>query len=126
MTREKLSAHFTRAEFRCRCHEWCGGAAPVSDRLIEGVELLRGIVGRPIVIVSGFRCPRHNEAVGGSVGSYHTFGMAADVCVPPGMTREEFSAAVAQVEVFALGGVGRYYWGFHLDVRSDGPARWGR
>lgn len=43
------------------------------------LDPLREAWGRPIYINSGYRCPKLNKAVGGSVTSHHMRGMAADI-----------------------------------------------
>jgi uncharacterized protein YcbK (DUF882 family) len=40
---------------------------------------LREAWGQPIVVTSGYRCPRLNSAVGGARGSQHLYGQAADI-----------------------------------------------
>lgn len=51
-------------------------------RLAESVlEPLRTIIGRPIVITSGYRPPWLNALVGGSKASDHMTGCAADIVV---------------------------------------------
>ncbi len=39
----------------------------------------REVLGMPIVVNSGFRCPLHNARVGGVQNSQHTRGEAADI-----------------------------------------------
>lgn len=39
----------------------------------------RELWGAPIVVTSGYRCPRLNRAVGGAVRSQHLVGEAADI-----------------------------------------------
>lgn len=46
--------------------------------------------GKPMVITSGFRCPRHNWKIGGVQFSYHTFGNALDIACPDGITPIQF------------------------------------
>lgn len=46
------------------------------------LEPLRTALGLPIVIGSGFRCPKLNSAVGGSSTSAHPLGYAADISCP--------------------------------------------
>ena len=48
-------------------------------RLSYTLNVLRGLIGRPIKILSGYRSIEVNEAVGGSKLSYHLFGRAADI-----------------------------------------------
>lgn len=49
--------------------------------LAEGLERARAILGRPVRISSGYRCPDINRAVGGSPASYHMRALAADITV---------------------------------------------
>lgn len=122
-----LSKHFNERELACKC---CG-KSKVDPRLVGGLELLRGMVsshlGRdtPLVINSGYRCPKHNKAVGGAADSQHLKGTAADVRVPAGMTAANFAELASHVDVFRSGGIGTYVdQGFvHVDVRK-GKARW--
>jgi uncharacterized protein YcbK (DUF882 family) len=72
-----LSPHFSRSEFACH---HCGKVI-VSDRLVARLEILRAMVGKPLVIVSGYRCPVHNAKVGGAKASQHLVGQAADLQV---------------------------------------------
>lgn len=51
------------------------------EALVENVlDPARWKLGKPIVVNSGFRCPLHNRTVGGTVGSQHMRGEAADIC----------------------------------------------
>ena len=73
--------YFKMKEFECRD----GCAMPASAR--ENIEALvsavldpaRERLGKPIYVNSGFRCPRHNAAVGGVHNSQHMRGEAADI-----------------------------------------------
>jgi hypothetical protein len=48
--------------------------------LVEFIlEPLRVHYGRPIIVTSGFRCPKLNKAVGGSSTSQHAKGQAVDI-----------------------------------------------
>lgn len=50
-------------------------------RLANGLEAVQTLLGMPLDISSGYRCPELNRAVGGSPTSQHTQGLAADfVC----------------------------------------------
>ena len=73
--------YFKMKEFECRD----GCAMPASAR--ENIEALvqdvldpaRERLGEPIYVNSGYRCPRHNAAVGGVPNSQHMRGEAADI-----------------------------------------------
>ena len=116
-----LSAHFCKSEFACRC---CG-ELKIKMRLIDGLEKLRALAGKAIVIHDGYRCLAHNQQVGGVTDSEHTQGMAADVEIP-GLSLQEMYELALQVPEFAHGGVGVYDGGFvHVDVRLH-ASRWAR
>lgn len=70
-----LTKNFTRLEFQCPCG--CGQQSADTE-LAEKLQLIRDKVDRPLKITSGYRCILHNAAVGGSSGSKHRYGMAAD------------------------------------------------
>lgn len=43
------------------------------------LDPLREAYGKPIIVTSGFRCPKLNKVVGGSSTSQHPLGQAADI-----------------------------------------------
>lgn len=108
-----MSRHFQRREFACK---HCG-VALVRPELELRLERLRARRGRPIVIVSGYRCPPHNLEVGGAPDSQHMYGAAADL--------HAHVATVAEAEQCGFTGIGSQgEWAVHVDVR-DGPLqRW--
>ena len=75
--------HFTEKEFRCKC---CGqkgspqAAANIRALVDVVLDPAREKLGKPIVVNSGYRCPKHNLAVGGVTNSQHMAGEAADIC----------------------------------------------
>ena len=46
---------------------------------VEVLQPIREAWGQPIVVTSGYRCPKLNAAVGGVKGSQHLLGQAADI-----------------------------------------------
>lgn len=54
----------------------------------EFLQPLRDLLGKPIIVNSGYRSPKVNKAVGGVPTSYHQKGLAADIMVE-GMTARE-------------------------------------
>lgn len=107
-----LSPHFSASEFACR---HCGEVF-VHPVLVCCLEELRRTVGRPLRIVSGYRCDVHNRAVGGARLSQHRLGTAADI--PSGYATE---AQAARAGFLGIGTSGR--WATHVDVRPH-RARW--
>lgn len=114
-----LSAHFSRSEFRCKGFGRAGHAVhgtPVSAHLVQHLERLRAIVGRPLPIVSGHRCTWWNARVGGASRSRHLVCDAADI--PLGY------ATLRQAEAAGFTGIGtKGGWAVHVDVRPT-RARW--
>ena len=72
----QLSPHFNSSEFRCKC---CG-KIKIDTVLIDTLEKLFPALdlGR-INVISGYRCPAHDKAVGGRGAGSHVEGYAADV-----------------------------------------------
>lgn len=58
-----------------------------------GCEQVRAAIGRPLRIMSGYRCPALNAAVGGSKTSSHLTGLAADLSAP-GLTAMGLAQAI--------------------------------
>lgn len=118
---EKLAPNFMDSEFKCRC---CGKMPEkgMKTLLIVLLQRLRDKVGKPLTVTSGYRCQKHNKAVGGAANSQHVLCTAADIRVPSGMTVDQLAAAADAV---GFTGVGKYYkQGFvHVDVRPN-RARW--
>lgn len=55
---------------------------PNLQRLAQGLDAVQEMLGHPLEISSGYRCPTLNARVGGVPGSQHTLGLAADFCAP--------------------------------------------
>jgi uncharacterized protein YcbK (DUF882 family) len=119
-----LSKNFSRSEFACKGQDCCEHSAPVHPELISALQELREKVMVPLTINSGFRCNRHNRAIGGAAQSFHRLGMAADIACPKGMTPETLAQAAEAIPAFHEGGIGIYPSWVHLDVRITGKARW--
>ena len=73
---------FSEREFACKC---CGQLPPaMRDNIVALVDNVldpaREEFGGPVTVNSGYRCPKHNLAVGGVVNSQHMKGEAADLC----------------------------------------------
>lgn len=85
-----LTDHFTLAELtRSSVAERKGIDNSVPDRLLPhlfilavGLEQVRALLGFPLHIDSGYRCPALNAAVGGAKQSAHMDGFAADFICP--------------------------------------------
>lgn len=112
-------AHFKQAEFRCHC---CGGLGPgIHINLLILLEALRyKFGGHSVRINSGYRCAKHNKAVGGGTKSQHLYGNAADIVISGISPYAVWSSS----NIYNVnGGVGKYNTFTHVDCRGF-RARW--
>lgn len=124
-----MTPHFTLNELSCRCG--CVMPEEVLRRLralANALEVIRAAVGKPVQVISGYRCAAHNRKVGGAVNSRHTWGDAVDIQVQ-GMSGAELRDLVEQLiarKQLPDGGVGTYskkVLTLHYDLRGI-RARW--
>jgi len=112
------SEHFKSWELACPC---CG-VNDCTQALVDALEAFRAVVGKPVVVDSAYRCPKHNAAEKGATHSQHMLGQAADVRVA-GMSAAQLEVIARTIA--AIHGIGRAdHQGYlHVDVRED-PAKW--
>lgn len=111
----QITEHFNLSEFACKGRNCCGNVAPISFDLVLRLEDLRALVGKPLRVNCGFRCRRHNAAVGGATNSMHMLGQAADLATPDGLTAQRFANLARRCK---FGKVILYSWGIHVDART--------
>ena len=116
----KITKNFSSDEFACKC---CG-RQNINENLVFQLQKIRGIVKKPIIITSGYRCPAHNKKIGGSPKSQHLKGNAADIVIKGYSVKQMYETALTLYKK-GIGGIGIYpEQGFiHLDVREQ-PAFW--
>jgi zinc D-Ala-D-Ala carboxypeptidase len=68
------------------------------SRLCVLLEQVRALLGKPIHINSGFRCPELNTLVKGQPNSQHLLGCAADIKID-GMTPDEVVKAIIDSDI---------------------------
>ena len=121
----QLSSHFNVKEFRCQCgktHETL-----IAFELVDKLEQLYTALNcSKIIVTSGYRCPEHDKAVGGTSSGQHTKGTAADVCCY-GQDGQPISSKTVccKAQDLGFGGIANItssYQYTHLDVRTNG--RW--
>lgn len=129
----KIGEYFDDYEFSCNCerHDVDENGHNVLDhiidkRLVDVLDAIRERLGVPLYINSGYRCPEHNEEVGGVPNSQHVEGTAADITYDG--IDVDYLAEVAEAcgqELGIEGGIGCYYYQdfVHVDVRGY-AARW--
>lgn len=115
------STNFKVREFQCRC---CGDVK-TSLRLLRSLEIFRGFLSHCRVgIVSGYRCPKHNAAVGGSETSQHLHGNAADLFSPDGDWDISDPAIINLARLSGFTGIGHGAGRLHVDTRPVETSEW--
>lgn len=103
MTPVFLSPHFSLDELTASQSAARGGIdnTPPEDvianlaRLAAVLEQVRGLLGVPVLVSSGYRCPALNALIGGSTTSAHLSGLACDFTAPKFGTPFEVAAKIA-------------------------------
>jgi uncharacterized protein YcbK (DUF882 family) len=106
--------YFKLDEFNCKC---CG-KNEMKKELLDRLDAARELAGVPFVIVSGYRCPKHNKEVGGVPDSAHTKGLAADIRATNGKERFKILQALM---LTGFDRIGVYKNFIHCDVDSSKP-----
>ncbi len=121
----QLSPHFNAREFRCSCgksHETL-----LASELVDKLEALYAALNcSKIIVTSGYRCPEHDKAVGGTSSGQHTKGTAADVCCY-GQDGQPISSKMVcckaqDLDFTGIANITSNYQYTHLDVRTS--AKW--
>lgn len=131
----KLTEHFDSLEFGHRAL----GTIPssqypekwIQDRLLplcQQLEIIRKELGEnPITILSGYRSPEFNKAIGGAKASQHMEGRAADIVVK-NISPEDLHAQILKMatnKLIKIGGLGQYPRFVHVDIRPSAKLiRW--
>lgn len=117
----QLSPHFNAREFRCQCGQ--SHETLIASELVDKLETLYTALNcSKIIVTSGYRCPEHDKAVGGTSSGQHTKGTAADVCCY-GQDGQPISSKTVccKAQDLGFGGIANItssYQYTHLDVRT--------
>jgi len=110
-------ANFSPAEIACRGSEELKLDTDAMDKL----QALRDALGKPLIVLSAYRSPAHNKAVGGAPVSKHMLGTAFDISMA-NHDPVAFEAAARKAGFLGFGTYPRSNF-LHIDL---GPAReWG-
>ena len=69
------------------------------QKLAEGLQDVRDLLGKPILISSGYRCLELNTAIGSKPTSAHVRGLAADFICPSYGSVEEVMEAIVNSDI---------------------------
>ena len=96
--------------------------AKLEALIVNCLDPIRRIYGRPVIVSSGYRCPKLNALVGGVSNSQHTKGEAADLVPASGGSLAALARAAIQFGNFdqlILEQAGGSKW-VHVSWRSSG------
>ena len=122
----KLTDNFSKHEFESK------DGVDMPKRVLNNIkklaiqlQIIREYTGLPITINSGYRSPEHNRSIGGSKGSQHKLGKAADIVIE-GLSADtvyELVEDLIKKDILNIKGLGKYDTFTHVDIR-DKKARW--
>jgi len=92
-------------------------------QLVRVLKSVERHYGRPLVVTSGYRSPKHNRRIGGASGSRHTSCEAADVQVE-GVSKWQLAKYLRSMP--GRGGVGTYCHteSVHIDIGNTRDWNW--
>ena len=118
----QITKHFSFERCRCACCDLLMHTPRLYTHMMR-LEVMRQKLDFPMIITSGYRCPEHNEEVGGKPYSQHLI-YATDVRPLWGKGFAKRVLAIYRVALIqSWGGIGYYKSFIHLDLRPE-EARW--
>lgn len=130
----QLTKNFNEDEFRCGCKKhgfdtddtWCHGENWIHQQVVDYLQVMRFRLNKPIIILSGCRCPRYNseglirlQGKPGATMSQHKRGTAVDIKAED-VSVSEMARLAKEV---GFKGIGLYDTFTHVDLRYTGY-RW--
>jgi uncharacterized protein YcbK (DUF882 family) len=113
----KLSKNFNRSEFACGCG--CG-YDDISQSLVDKLQELRDLVGKPVIVTSGCRCHAYNRHIRGVINSPHLEGLAADIQVE-GISPFTLAVIANRIDYIRIGIYPKH---IHIDVKPANPSKY--
>lgn len=93
-----------------------GSGQMMDKKILEMLDEVRYLYGKPIVINSGYRTIRHNDKVGGKPSSSHLKGLAVDISATTSLQRGALLPILRMVGFNRIG-IGKSF--IHVDIDTD-------
>ena len=101
------------------------GAVRMNRDFVAVLDKIRERCGFPLVVTSGYRTTAHNAKVGGSSGSAHVLGLAADLRIPAPMDRNRsILYDIARAEGITRIGIGDTFIHFDMNKNAAQNVTW--
>lgn len=107
--------NFEHEEFDCPC-DVC--ISVMDDEFLKKIQVARTLAGIPFRITSGYRCPQHNQEVGGVSDSSHARGLGCDISATSGAAKLTILKALLAAGFNRIGVYPRH---IHADIDSSKP-----
>ncbi len=93
-----------------------GSGQLMDKKLLEMLDQVREMYGKPIHVTSGYRTKAHNRDVGGVTGSSHLKGLAVDIACITSSDRYKLLYALIKVGFNRIGVAKTFV---HIDIDKD-------
>ena len=115
-----MSKYFKPSEMACKCG--CGKSYMDND-IYTYLDIAREFADVPFVINSGYRCEKHNKAVGGKETSSHLKGLAVDIKATTSRDRAKIIHGLV-LAGFTRIGIGREFVHADMDMDKSQDVMW--
>ena len=114
--------HFKESEWNCKCAV-CNKVMPhkMDQAVMDKVEQLRVLAGRPLSLSSAYRCAKHPSEAKKATPGQHNKGLAVDVAVADGAQRMQIIKLGLELGATGIGVANSFV---HLDWRKSTPVVW--
>lgn len=119
---ELSTKNFSAHEFRCKCGS-CNKQEPhhCTPELLERLQELRDLYGRPMHLTSGYRCEKHPVEARKTVPGQHNKGTAVDITYSSGREARTIMKLAFDLD-FKCVVLGRGF--IHVDLREGPGTTW--
>lgn len=121
---KKLSRNFKVSEFACPGTD----EVLIDSLLVNRLQQLRDLFGRPVHIRSGYRTAAYNKVIGGDPYSHHLYGQAADIDIGDGPAAVPAKIVAMAADAIGIQRIGCYVYANgqswdHIGSRPE-PNKW--
>lgn len=109
-----LTENFNLSEFACKC---CGESLGVDRDMVNKLQRIRDVYGKPMIVTSGIRCDKQNKEAGGTMDSEHLTGEGVDISCQ--YSADRYILVGLALQYFDRVGIGKDF--IHMGVSASKP-----